>query len=61
MPPEIPDVVPPELRVQCVVLYSITPFRDISTMWNLSRSVWRLRRPTGATWGKPFIDRHATE
>ena len=28
--------------VQCVVSYSAGPFRGIGTVWNLSRSGWRL-------------------
>jgi hypothetical protein len=28
--------------VQCVVSYSVGPFRGIGTVWNLSRSGWRL-------------------
>lgn len=28
--------------VQCVVSYSVGPFRGLGTVWNLSRSGWRL-------------------
>lgn len=33
---------PRRFPVQCVVSYSVGPFKGISTVWNLSRSGWHL-------------------
>ena len=52
----------PHFPVQCVVTYNAGPFQGQGTVWNLSRSGWRLSEDLPMTTrGKSLIGRHAVE
>ena len=52
---------PHRFPVQCVVTYSVGPFRASASVESVAFGLAFFWRLADATWGKPLIDRHAAE